>query len=217
MDSRSTESRFGIAGYNRLDDMAAERTSVLLQRARGGDRDAIGELLLSAKPQLEQVARSLLGDELRARVRTSDLLQSTYVEVLSSVRQFKGRTDEAFARWVARILENNVRDAVKFHGAQRRSKQKESSSTAVEFLPQPSRGASPSASAAFSDELVLIGRAMQSLPESYRRVILLRMKPGANHEVTAKAMQRSVGATRVLLARARAALIVEMDRLRARR
>jgi DNA-directed RNA polymerase specialized sigma24 family protein len=187
--------------YNAENRMDSEAMSAILRRARDGDREALGELLLRAKPQLERAARAVLGDDLRARVRTSDL-------------DFRGRTEEAFAHWVARILENNVRDAGKFHGAQRRAKKKESSSTGVDFLPARGTGSSPSATAALSDELVLIGRAMQRLPEDYRRVILLSMKPGANHTETAQTLQRSVGATRVLLARARATLILEMDRLR---
>jgi RNA polymerase sigma-70 factor (ECF subfamily) len=196
--------------------MSAEEISDILRRARAGDRDALGELLERAKPQLERAARAVLGEELRARVRTSDLLQSTYLEVLSSVQDFHGKTEAAFAHWVARILENNVRDAGKFHGAQRRAKKKESSSTEVDFLPARHPGTSPSATAALSDELVLIGRALQRVPEDYRRVILLNLKPGANHVDTAQTLQRSVGATRVLLARARAALILELDRLRVR-
>jgi RNA polymerase sigma-70 factor (ECF subfamily) len=197
--------------------MSPELISEILRRARAGDREALGELLLRSKPQLERAARAVLGEDLRARVRTSDLLQSTYLEVLSSVHEFRGGTEEAFARWVARILENNIRDAGKFHGAQRRAKKKESSSTVVDFLPARNAASSPSATAALSDELVLIGRALQHLPEDYRRVILLSMKPGGNHTETAQTLQRSVGATRVLLARARAALILEMDRLRVAR
>lgn len=194
--------------------MMPEQGGELFERARSGDRDALNELLLRHRARLERTARSLLGEELRTRVRTSDILQSTFVEVLSSVREFRGTNEEAFANWVARILQNNVNDAAKFHAARKRARSRESSRQDLDTLGVSASGPTPSSEAAFSDELYLVGRALQQLSEDYRRVILLRLRPGATHQEVARVLDRTPGATRVLLARARAALLIEIDRLR---
>jgi DNA-directed RNA polymerase specialized sigma24 family protein len=76
------------------------------------------------------------------------------------------------------------------------------------------RQATPSTEAAWTEEILLIGQAMQRLPEDYLRILCLHMKPDQDHQRTARLMNRSEGASRVLLARARAALLVELDRLR---
>jgi len=197
-----------------LPTMSSEPIETTLKRAKAGDRDALESLLRRHDTRLQRVARGLMGEQLKVRVRTSDILQSTYLEVLASVHDFRGDTEEAFAHWVVRILENNVRDAAKYHGARKRSRDMETSSKDLGELFIPAIQPSPSSQAIATEELFLVGRALQRLPEDYRRVILIRLSPTGTHRETARRMGRSEGAARVLLARARAALLMELDKLR---
>ena len=105
-----------------------------LSHARNGDRGALGELLDRHEARLRALARLYRGQGLRADLHTSDLLQATYVDVLGSVEQFEGSTDEAFGKWLRRILENNVRDGLKYHGAEKRARQRDDYRTALEDL-----------------------------------------------------------------------------------
>ena len=53
----------------------------------------------------------------------------------------------------------------------------------------------------------------ERLPDDYRRVLELCIDDGLSHREAAAAFERSEGAVGVLLCRARAALLLEMDRL----
>lgn len=183
----------------------------LLERARSGDRSALDDLLLHHHARLQAVARAEIGEELRARVRTSDILQSAMVEVCDSLGDFRGDDEDAFAAWTARILRNNVRDAVRYFAAGRRAADRESTG---EFLSRiyDRRDPSPTAEAEAKDEFVRIGRALVRLPQDYRRILLAKMQRDPSHAELAEEMERSEGATRVLLARARAALLIELKR-----
>ncbi|MCP3919802.1 MAG: sigma-70 family RNA polymerase sigma factor [bacterium] len=188
-----------------------------LERAKCGDRDALDALLGRSRDVLERSARSIMGEELRARVRTSDILQATYLDVIASVGHFRGTDQEAFSRWVVRILMNNVRDAGKRLRAGKRSILREVSGRQMNDLSIPDPHASPSAVAALSEELLSVSAALQELPADYQRVILLHVVRGLSHEATARKMNRSIPASRVLLARARAALLLKLEHARAQR
>ncbi|MEM7202172.1 MAG: RNA polymerase sigma factor [Planctomycetota bacterium] len=182
----------------------------LLQRARLGDRAALADLLREVRPRLHLAARAGLGERMRGRLHASDIVQSTYVRVLSHVTEFHGSTRQEFAAWVFRILERTIKERLRFFEAARRARARESSST-TEHLLAPST--SPSSDAAFADELVLLARAMDQLPKDYARILTLHMDPHQTHSKTARTLQRSEGACRVMLARARAALLVELKLL----
>jgi len=188
------------------------QAALLLERARGGDRVALQELIGRNRARLERTVEARLGSGLRAKVRSSDILQSTYVDVLQSLERFQGTTDEDFANWLVRVLENNIKDESKYYRAEKRDRGREAGEDARE---PAARQPSPSTEAAWTEEMLLIGRAMQRLPEDYLRVLCLHMRPGQDHRRTAEQLGRSEGASRVLLARARAALLVELERQRA--
>lgn len=185
-----------------------------LERARKGDPDALQDLLERNQDRLRRVAHRRIGERLRNHVRTSDLLQSTYIDVLSSVQGFQGQTESDFTNWVVRVLENNIKDAVRFFEAEKRGARKGSSDVDVESVSVPDDGRSPSAEVSLGEELALIGRALHRLPKDYRRILTLHLKPGQDHQTSARLMNRTEGASRVLLARARAALLIEIEKLR---
>ena len=186
----------------------------LLAGVRSGRRSALQQLLERHRPTFERNAQALVGAQLKARVRLSDLLQSTFLAVVASSPDFQGEDETAFVRWVTRILENNVRDAARYHQAARRDRRRETSDQELALLGLRSRGAGPETQAILSEELLQVSRALQRLPDDYRKIILFRLTRGGTHEDAARAMGRSNGATRVLLARARAALLVELERER---
>ena len=92
-----------------------------IQQARRGDRDALNRVLTAIQSRLRAAASSRLGVPLRAKMATSDLLQSTYVDVVRSIKDFAGDDAQTLVAWVTRIMENNLRDRLRFYGRQRRS------------------------------------------------------------------------------------------------
>ena len=185
-----------------------------LRRARAGDRDALERLLARQHERLERMARRKLGTGLKARVRTSDILQSTFLDVIRSVPDFEGESEEAFGGWVARILENNIRDKGKYFAAQKRREPTTPLDVEDDAPGLPAPTPTPSACAAGAEDLLLVSRALEALPEDYRRIIILRQIDGRSHKEAAEILGRTEAATRMLLSRARASLAIEIDRLR---
>ncbi len=179
----------------------------LLDRARSGDRAALEELLDRVRDRVESALRHRVGPQMRRRVEPSDILQSTYLRVVTTVPDFRGTSEREFSAWVLRILDRTLRKRLRFHGAQRRDLGREGGADAREI---PQAGGTPSSAAVVSEELVRIAQAMNRLPKDYARILMLHMEPDQTHENTARILGRSVGASRVLLARARAALASQM-------
>jgi RNA polymerase sigma-70 factor (ECF subfamily) len=186
-----------------------------VRRAKSGDRSALNRLLERNQERLNRLAHRHLGPRLRLKVRTSDLLQSTYLDVFRGLAEFEGETEEAFVGWFGRIVERNIQDKVRYLAAQRRNPLREVSESKARR--SPARGLSPSAQLAFVDELLLVGRAIDRLPAEYRRVIELKVVKGLDHREVAKKLGRTEVSARTLLARARAALLVGIDELRRQR
>lgn len=181
-----------------------------IRQARSGDRDAIERLLERCAPRLERHAEARLGEGLRPRVRISDLVQSTYADVLRSVDGFTGTTEREFFAWVAQALENNIRDKVKGFG---RLKRRGEQLTPYDE-PPPSERTNPLSEIANKEEVELVHRAMSKLAPDHRQVLQLRFLDGHGHPEIAAALGRTETATRALLVRARLALMAEVKRLR---
>jgi RNA polymerase sigma-70 factor (ECF subfamily) len=180
-----------------------------VQRAKAGDREALDRILTRHAHRLDELARKEFGPGLRDRVRTSDLLQSTYLDVVRGIGSLEGDTEEAFLKWVARVIRNNARDKVRYFAAARRAEQDDPS-------PRPDPRTA-SAQAVITEDLQLVHRALDELETDHRLVIELKVLRGMEHRDVAEVMGRSEGAVRCLLARARAALLVAVEALRSRK
>ncbi len=194
--------------------MRDESVKANLALARGGDRRALDRLLETVHGRLRRLAEGRLGPGLRAKMRTSDVLQSTYLDVVKSVERFEGEDEEAFVGWVARIMENNIRDKGKYFQARKRRDPEGATLPLNEAEDVKTPGATPSVEVVRAEDLVLVSRALEGLGEDYRQVIILRLVEGRSHKEVGELLGRTEAATRMLLSRARAALALALDRLR---
>lgn len=194
--------------------MREESIKKNLARARDGDRRALDRLLETVEGRLRRLAEGRIGPGLRAKVRTSDVLQSTYLDVVKSMERFEGDDEEAFVGWVARIMENNIRDKGKYFQARKRRDPDGSTLPLNEADDVKTPGATPSVEAVRAEDLVLVSRALEGLVEDYRQVIILRMVEGRSHKEVGELLGRSEAATRMLLSRARAALALALEQIR---
>lgn len=190
-----------------------DETEALIARARGRDREALDALLGAHRSQLLRIADAELGTQLRAHVRPSDIVQSTLLDVVEGIDGFRGHDGDAFRGWLTQVLRNNVLDTARFFSADRRDVDRETSSVdLLDLLPRETP--SPSALLSTEEELDRIGRALARLSSLHRRVLVQRMSEKRTHEEIAAELGKSVPASRQLLARARAALALELDQLR---
>src|SRR5262245_12749261 len=88
----------------------AARIDLLIQKARHGNHEALGELLERFRPALNDLAGQLLSPALAQKVGASDLVQET---CLDAMRDFgSARVDHAVGLevWLLALLANNVKD-----------------------------------------------------------------------------------------------------------
>ncbi|MCR9245562.1 MAG: sigma-70 family RNA polymerase sigma factor [bacterium] len=187
--------------------MSDEDIRADIARARRRDRDALDRVLTALQSRLRAAAASRLGGQLRARMGTSDLLQTTYVDVVRSITEFRGDDPDTFVAWIARIMENNLRDRARFFGRQRR-KGDQAADSPPDAVPG---GSTPSFEAMQLESLAAVGKAIASLPEDQREIIRMRLIEERDYEDIAAATGRSPGALRMLMSRARAALTLRLD------
>lgn len=183
----------------------------LLGLARKGDRAALDTLLTELQGKFRVSASRRLTKALRTRMRTSDVLQTTYLHVVKAIESFEGEDEDAFVVWVTRILENSIRDRARFFG---RKKRKVGDSNEEDIVSDPAdRGGTPSKKAMELEDLRIVGEALAKLPEEQRVVIRLRLIEGREYSEIARMLSRNEGAVRMMVTRARAALALEVDRL----
>jgi RNA polymerase sigma-70 factor (ECF subfamily) len=179
-----------------------------LRAARGGSRDAIGQLLEAYRPYLLDVAQRELAEELRAKVGVSDLLQETYLEAYQAFPAFRGRTDAELRAWLQRILVNNATNlSHRFRSTAKRRLDLEHSLDGGPRGPglaaELSAGdGTPGSQAIAHEEDRILEEALARLPEDYRRVILLHHRESLDFAEVSRRLGRSEAATRKLWARA---------------
>jgi RNA polymerase sigma-70 factor, ECF subfamily len=187
-------------------DGADLATAKRFDAARGGSRSAMGELFETCRNYLLLVATISVGDDLRARVAASDLVQETFLEAGEIFERFTGGSTEELLRWLSRILENKLGNAVKRH--LRAAKRDASREVRLGGDPWILDGftdelcAAPGDLLADHEEEVRIHAVVLELPLDYRRVIDLRVNQALSYAQVGQAMNRTGDAARKLFVRA---------------
>lgn len=182
-----------------------------LARARAGDREALNRILVAAETRLRRQASARLGADLAMKVETSDILQSTYLDVVHSVAEFAGEDFEDFITWTGRILENNIRDKRRFHGAKKRRLTALVDNADERLEAAIGSSTTPSEQAVFTEGLFRLAQALEEMGDDDRRVIQLRKISGFEYDAIAALMGRSEQAVRRLYSRAMARLLLAIE------
>ena len=191
-----------------------QEATTLLQAARGGDAEALGQLLEAYRDYLRLLARLEVGRRLKAKVDASDLVQETFLQASRAFGEFRGRTESEMLAWLRKILASKVSKTVRHYGTQRRDLQIERqlgrSSQALQSMLEMSQ-TSPSQGAVRTERAVLLASAVERLPDDYRDIIVLRHIQGLEFAQVAQEMNRSPGSVEKLWARALGRLRIELE------
>jgi RNA polymerase sigma-70 factor (ECF subfamily) len=180
----------------------------LLDAVRRGQRESLGILLESYRCYLHLLARTQMGQHLRAQANPSDLVQEAFLEAYRDFDQFRGDTERELVAWLRRILVHNLARLVEKHiRARKRSVLRTVSLDACLAELEGSavlvcRDGSPSSHARQRERSDLLASRLALLPPNYREVIVLRNLEGLPFDQVARRMGRSSGAVRVLWLRA---------------
>jgi RNA polymerase sigma-70 factor (ECF subfamily) len=187
----------------------------LLQIARRGDAQALGELLELYRPYLSLLARLRADRQLQSKLSDSDLVQDACLSAHRDFHQFMGKTEPEFTAWLRQIVAHICSNYARDHRRQQRDVRLErqlyenlnqSSQMLERALADPH--SSPSQRAIRRERAVLLADALRQLPADYREVLILRELEGKSLDDIARQMGRTANAVHKLWARA----LVQMRR-----
>jgi RNA polymerase sigma-70 factor, ECF subfamily len=187
-----------------------------LSAARAGSREALGQALEACRAYLLKIAEHDLDPALRPKGGASDLVQQTFLEAQRDFARFTGGSEEELLAWLRQLLRNNLANFARdFRQTGKRRIDREVALDTPDSSGGPAGqvtadATSPSGQAAAGERAELVRRAMDRLPEDYRRVLTLRYQEGRPFDEIAGLLGRTPNAARKLWARAVEALETEL-------
>jgi RNA polymerase sigma-70 factor (ECF subfamily) len=185
-------------------------TESLLQLAQGGDEEALENLLAVSRKYLSRIARTQISQRLQGKADASDLVQEALLEVHRHFGQFRGTTEIEFGAWLRSILAGLVANHVRrFLGTKQRDARLEqaialeiNNSSCVFNRQLATALGTPVEEAVKHEASLQLVQALESLPEHYRQVIVLRHLEGLPFSLVAERMGRTADSVEKLWVRA---------------
>jgi RNA polymerase sigma-70 factor (ECF subfamily) len=176
--------------------------SALVDAARSGSNEALGQLLDQWRNYLLLIANQELGDDLAAKAGASDVVQDAFAHAQQAFGGFNGESQAALTAWLRQILLRQIFALRRqYFQSLKRDVQREESfdgdhrlREAVESLPD--EGESPDCRVATKEDFQAVSRALDSLPDEYRQVIRLRYWENLTFEEIGARTGRSADAVR---------------------
>jgi RNA polymerase sigma-70 factor (ECF subfamily) len=186
-------------------DVPADATYRLLERAKGGDREALEVLFARHIPTLRRWASGRLPRWVRDMADTQDLVQDTVLQVFKRLEAFEPRGDGALQAYLRQAVMNRIRNEVRSKGRR----------PSFESLDEqaPADHTSPLEAAIREEQLDRYEAALSRLSEQDRDLIVARVEVGLTYEEIAEALGKpSWNAARMATARALVRLAEELKR-----
>lgn len=187
----------------RLDSRAED--SRLIEEALHGDDRAYRKLMQKYHDAIHNFIYRMVHD----REQVEDLTQEAFIKAFSSLKNFN--EEFAFSTWLYKIATNNCIDYIRKKKLQMYSIDKPIESKDSDFtfeLPDESYEADQEL---ISDQrTVMLRRAIERLPEKYRRVIFLRHVEEKSYEEIAAQLKLPIGTVKAHIFRAREILYKQL-------
>lgn len=147
----------------------------LMAAARSGSPEAISELYDGYGQRVMGAIRKRLGPALRRHYDTLDLAHSVFADVIRDLGRVRDQGEDAFRHWLYLKVENKVRDKLRKHLGTEGDRAPQQIESARDVA---SRDPSPSTSALRLEEKDSAMRALRTLDDRSRALVLLRVEEG---------------------------------------
>lgn len=189
------------------DNKLYEETQALVSQAKKGDSQAISVLYRLYESRLKGAAKKKLGDQLRAKMETSDLVQSVWKDCLSDMGDFEYRGPESFFHWLLTKVLRKAQDKGRFYAADKRDSAKEkqflTKDAVLKDVDSPfSSDPTPSQAAMVDEEMDHLMRLLDHLTDSQRQIVVLRLRDKMKFTEISEVIGKSPDSVRKIYGRA---------------
>jgi len=192
-----------------MDPKGEETQDRLIEKARQGDGAAMSALIDRHARELREYIQAELGDRLRQRLESADVMQQVCLDALEGVKKFVDRGEGSFLAWLRRIAANRICDVdrrafqTERRGGEVRMADLKDEPSVRSLLDRLSKSVTtPSRAAGREEHIALLTRALEGLSESHREVVRLRYLEQLDVSETARRMGKTERAVRSLSVRA---------------
>lgn len=199
-----------MTSHRELDTMG------LFTEIKNGNEQAKEELCRRYYDRVLAVVRMRLGAKLRSKLESTDIVQETFLRILSGLDRFEYRSEGGLMHWLTKNVERSICDQAEHFAAAKRGAGREKLLGAVPGMDSVCGPISdlaiaetPSGIVAERELLARIEAAVENLAPEQREALLLVRYEGMSLSEAAEMMQKSPDAVRMLVARA----IVQLGRL----
>lgn len=190
-------------------DEATERR--LVERLQRQDEAAFNELVRTYEQRVFALVQRMIGD----RAEAEDLAQEVFVTVFKSIGSFRG--DSKLSTWLYRVTTNHCKNRIKYLGRRARPG-KEAWDEREDGVPSATMQTAavvprPDLEAEGRQTEVLVRRALATLADDQRELVVLRDVEGLTYEEIQGITGLAEGTVKSKLHRARLALTKALEAL----
>lgn len=170
----------------------------LIGRAKNGDQDAFGQLVLAHQNKVYTLCVHMVTN----RDEAEDLAQEAFLKAWRSLSSFQ--EESSFATWMHRLTTNVCLDHL------RKQTRRQNIAVAVSLDDEDSgwsepadHSQDPQSHLEREERKRALGRALAQLPEAHRQMILMREVSGMSYQEIADALGADLGTVKSRISRAR--------------
>ena len=175
----------------------------LVGETLSGNRDAFAEIVIRYQTLVCSLAYSATGD----LNRSEDLAQETFVAVWQELAKL--REPEKLRAWVCGIARHRIQDSLRSHHREPTFK----AETLDRAGEAPALDAQPSDQAVRKDEVTIMWRALEQIPEIYREPLILFHRENQSVQKVATALDLTEDTVKQRLVRGRKLLQTEVEKV----
>lgn len=195
-------------------------TARLVKSMSSGDPGAIGALMVKYQDKIHRLARIKLGQKLRSKMESMDIVQDALLKALESIKDsaVDGRpksfsSEPELLAWLYRIVESRIVDAGRHFGAFKRDVSSEVPMDDTDMRPMVDRQTAARRNPALDwEDVILLESLLDRLEEEERDLLIDRDIYGCSFQEMAKHRGKTADALRMKYHRVKFKLLQMLTR-----
>ena len=183
---------------------SSSQWKVLIEEARNGGDDALSRIVKEFREYLLLVADREIGTQLQAKFDAADVVQTSLVDAMSSIDQFKGSSEKEIRSWLTKIVLNNLQDeARRYTKTSARAVDREKNSSSIINVLRDDLIESPSTSLSTQEQDSRLKMLIEKLPQQQQDVLAYRHQHELSYQQIAERLGITEATARKICSRAR--------------